>query len=115
MRQTLFVFLILSLVGCSAAVSEQQLISPFLTSTDKQWNIVVFYEDEPADNQAFQPLQVLLARKGIQADVKHEKLNDSYKEQLQVKDGTILIFDHKGIRYRAEDVRVLQGAVMQEW
>lgn len=78
------------------------------------WNIVVFYEEEPKQESSLQPLRLLLARKGIQAQVKHQALTDQYKEVLDVEDGSILIIDHQGIRFRANDVHVLEGMVMQQ-
>ncbi|WP_079477995.1 hypothetical protein [Halobacillus salinus] len=114
MKRSAILCIFLLLVGCGGEVSTQQLLNPFLTTTEKEWNIVVFYEEEPIPQSEFQPLKSLLLRKGIQAHVKHQALDEEYETGLNVGDGSILIIDNQGIRFRSTDVHVLEGMVLQQ-
>lgn len=112
---TFFVFLIVA--GCGAG-SSQRAIQELTSTMEHELHIVYFYEQErPTEKLEAQltGMKVFLARKNIPASISYRKIKDDkdYEELLGVKDGQILVFDYKGIRFNARNIHVLEGMILQ--
>ncbi|SEH44866.1 hypothetical protein SAMN05192559_101485 [Halobacillus karajensis] len=111
----LFVFGLL--VGCADNAADRA-IQQFTSSTKNELHFVYFYEEEPPDakiRSQLNGMKVYLSRKNVTATISYQKIatDKNYEELLNVKDGQIIVFDYKGIRFNARNVHVLEGMVLQ--
>nr|WP_202409716.1 MULTISPECIES: hypothetical protein [Halobacillus] len=112
-----YILVILLLAGCGAGAS-QRAIQDLTSTMENELHIVYFYEQErPSEQMEAQltGMKVFLARKNIPSSISYRKIDGekNYEELLGVKDGQILVFDYKGIRFNARNIHVLEGMILQ--
>lgn len=120
MKRIISLLMIIGIMaGCGSSLSQEQAIQSFTTSVPHQWHTVIFYQKDPPRIEIgtkLEALQLLLKQKGITMKITYQPLTEenNYSELLQVNNGDIIVFDHKGIRFKSSQIDVLEGEILQQ-
>ncbi|MCA0985270.1 hypothetical protein LCL89_14650 [Halobacillus yeomjeoni] len=119
MKKIILCLCTLFLLSACEGNQTQRVINSFTPDVPNHFHFVVFYENaipDAAYQSTLKGMKVFLARKNIQSNISYQKIatkKRDYNESLQVQDKQVIVFDYKGIRFNARNVKVLEGMILQ--